>query len=63
MTHMTFRDDKNECLKGLRDVICMSYFDHDLCYLNSFKEHIDHLKLLCKKLREHGIKLKAGKCQ
>ena len=45
----------NECLKGLREVICIPYLDNILFYSNSFEEHLDNLKLLFKKTLEHGI--------
>ena len=52
----------NECLAGMRDIICIPYLDDVLIYSKDFESHLKHLESVLRRLHEHGIKLNPGKC-
>ena len=58
-----FQRYMNECLVGLRDVICIPYLDDVLVYSKSFEDHLVDIQMVLKRLQEHGIKLNPGKCK
>ena len=47
----------------LRDVIAIPYLDDVICFSKTFDEHLEHLRIIFKRLKESGIKLKARKCK
>ena len=49
-------------LDDYRDKICAPYLDDVIVYSASFQDHVEHVRLILKRLKEHGIKLKAEKC-
>lgn len=49
-------------LSGLRDECCFPYLDDILCFSKSFQDHIEDLKRVFCRLREHGVKLRPKKC-
>ena len=57
-----FQRYMNECLVGLRDVICIPYLDDVLVYSKNFKLHLKHQETVLRRLIEHGIKLNPLKC-
>ena len=44
------------------DKIVIPYLDDLIVFSKSFEEHLEHLKLVLRRLRKHGVKLKGCKC-
>ena len=58
-----FQRYMNECLAGMRDIICIPYLDDVLAYSKTFKGHLKHVEMVLRRLMEHGIKLNPKKCK
>ena len=57
-----FQRHMENILRDLRDEIVIPYLDDLIVFSKSFDEHIVHVRTVLQRLREHGIKLKAKKC-
>jgi hypothetical protein len=51
------------CLAGLRDTICLPYLDDNLVHSSSFEDHLEHIRLVLQRYKEHGVKLTPKKCE
>ena len=57
-----FQRHMENILRDLRDEIVIPYLDDLIIFSKSFDDHVEHVRTVLKRLRDHGIKLKAKKC-
>ena len=58
-----FQRFMESCLGEYRDDFAIPYLDDLLVYSGSFEEHLNHVKLVLKRLKKHGVKIKGSNCQ
>ncbi|KAJ8351690.1 hypothetical protein SKAU_G00231660 [Synaphobranchus kaupii] len=57
-----FQRSMEDCLRGLRDVICQPYLDDNLVHSPSFDSHVEHIRAVLQRYQKHGVKLNPHKC-
>ena len=57
-----FQRFMGRCLGELRDNVALPYLDDIILFSRIFLKHIEHLRAVLRKLREHRVKLKPRKC-
>ncbi|KAL3966228.1 nuclear receptor co-repressor 2 [Sarotherodon galilaeus] len=57
-----FQRSMEDCLRGLRDVICQPYLDDNLVHSPSFDTHLEHIRAVLQRYQKHGVKLSPQKC-
>jgi len=58
----TFQNAMNIALSGLTWNVCLCYLDDVLVFSKSFDEHLEHLRLIFDRFRDHKLHLRADKC-
>ena len=60
-----FQSFMEHCLDGLRDdtCICVPYIDDIILCSQTFEHHVDHIRKVLRRLREHGVEVKSNKCR
>lgn len=58
-----FQRNMEDCLEGLRDVICQPYLDDNLVHSSSFDDHVNHIRTVLQRYQQHGVKLSPNKCE
>ena len=58
----TFQRMMEDCLGELNTVCCLIYLDDIIVFSSTRDEHLDRLRIIFERLREHGLLLKPSKC-
>eukprot|EP00794_Sanderia_malayensis_P020672 gene20672-22710_t len=54
----SFQRHMENILRDLRDEIVIPYLDDLIVFSKSFEDHVKHVRIVLRRLKEHGIKLK-----
>ena len=57
-----FQRFMERCLGDLRDKVAIPYLDDIIVFSTTFEAHVEDLREVLRKLRQHGVKLKPRKC-
>ena len=58
----TFQWLMQSCLGNLHLHYCIIYLDDVIVFSKTLEEHVVRLRVVCKKLKQEGLKLKPSKC-
>ena len=56
-----FQRFMEQCLGDLRDKVAIPHLDDRIVFSKTFEAHVEHLREVLRKLRQHGVKLKPRK--
>ena len=59
----TFQRLMNGVLDGLIGKCCLVYLDDIIIFSNNVQDHLNHVKLVSQRLRDHNLKIKLSKCK
>ena len=59
----SFQRNMEQVLEGINGKICKVYVDDIVIFSNSWKEHLEHLRIVFDRLRKFGMMVKLPKCQ
>ena len=59
----SFQSYINHALRGFLDNFCTAYMDDILIYSESLPDHQQHVRIVLKRLREHGLQADISKCE
>ncbi|GBC51896.2 uncharacterized protein LOC105206816 [Rhizophagus irregularis DAOM 181602=DAOM 197198] len=59
---VTFQRTMDKVLHGIKEKFILVYFDDDIIYSKTFKDHIQHLEEVLNRIRKANLRLKAEKC-
>ena len=51
------------CLFDIRDEFAFPYLDDVIVFSEDFQSHLDHLRIVFRRLKEKGIKINLAKCK
>ena len=59
----TFQRLMLDCLGELNLTYCLIYLDDVIVFSHTEEEHLERMRVIFDRLREHGLKLKPSKCE
>ena len=58
----TFQRLMQNCLGELNLIYCLIYLDDVIIFSQTEEEHLERMRVVFNRIREHGLKLKPSKC-